>query len=308
MVLYDAIFIIELFLKDWEDKNDCLLDKPRLRFGLELDLQLPENQLPYFILEKFYSLAKSERENYPDDFIGLPRKFYDSLSNEELSYQAEVKHFTDLRRNDLSQNLLEEYGPHLSGSPSAVKLNESGVKLKGIKGGCLLNIVREKRNFKIPIPYFSGVELKIPHMEIEDGTETVTRNVMAFEQCHYPSNPHICNYIKFMDDLIDTEKDIDLLIEKGILLNSLGDNATIVRMFNRFGLNITLSKSCYSGIVKDLNEHYNNGWNHARATLKRVYFSNPWKGTGTIAAIILYYLHPYKPFVPLSKFCGFSNC
>ncbi|XP_031260052.1 UPF0481 protein At3g47200-like [Pistacia vera] len=288
MILYDAIFIIELFLKNWEGKYDLLLEKSRLYSRLKQDLQLLENQLPYFILEKVYSLDKIERENYPGVFIDLSRMFIsDNFSNRELSGQATVQHFTDLRRHDLVQNLPEESGQPFSNLRCAAKLNESGVKFKGIKGGCLLNIIREKRNSRIPISFLSGVELKIPQMKVVDPTETVIRNLMALEQCHYPSDTHICNYISFMGDLIKTEKDIDLLIEKEIILNGMGDNATIARMFNRFGLNIYLSESCYSGIVKDLNAHYNNGWNRSRATLKRVYFSNPWKGTGTIAGIIL---------------------
>ncbi|XP_031283868.1 UPF0481 protein At3g47200-like [Pistacia vera] len=206
---------------------------------------------------------------------------------QEILDHRNVNHFTDLIRNMLLNiNPEDNDSPH-SYLPSAVRLQESGVKFTALKEERLLDIKRRQRNFKIPIPYFSGIELKIPVLQVVDNTETVIRNVMAFEQCHYPFKTHVCNYIIFMDSLIDTEKDVDLLIEERIISNLMGDSATIARMFNRLCLNVNLSPSCYSGIIRDLKDHYEDGWNRARATLKRVYFSNPWKGTGTIAGITL---------------------
>ncbi|KAL9428078.1 hypothetical protein AB3S75_030133 [Citrus x aurantiifolia] len=40
-------------------------------------------------------------------------------------------------------------------------------------------------------------------------------------------------------------------------------------------------------LLRDLKAHYDNPWNHAMATLKRVYFNNLWRSTGTVAAILL---------------------
>jgi hypothetical protein len=36
-----------------------------------------------------------------------------------------------------------------------------------------------------------------------------------------------------------------------------------------------------------MNAHYENRWNHRKATLKLVYFPNVWRGTATVAAAIL---------------------
>lgn len=38
---------------------------------------------------------------------------------------------------------------------------------------------------------------------------------MALEQCHYPRNILVTNYILFLDYLIESEEDVDLLIKKG---------------------------------------------------------------------------------------------
>ena len=56
--------------------------------------------------------------------------------------------------------------------------------------------------------------LKIPRFEINDGTESLLRNIMALEQCHYPREAYVCNFMVLLDYLIDTREDVDLLIEK----------------------------------------------------------------------------------------------
>ncbi|KAH9674624.1 hypothetical protein KPL70_018527 [Citrus sinensis] len=89
---------------------------------------------------------------------------------------------------------------------------------------------------------------------------------MALEQCHCPQETLVSNYISLMDHLINTEEDVNLLVEAGIICKCA---------------------SCYYDVVMNLQAHYNNPWNHAEATLKRVYFTNLWTGTGTVAAVVL---------------------
>ena len=55
---------------------------------------------------------------------------------------------------------------------------------------------------------------------------------MAFEQCHYPHETYICNYIVLLDHLIKTEKDVDLLVEKKVLDNWLGRDEAVVNLIN----------------------------------------------------------------------------
>ncbi|KAF2321232.1 hypothetical protein GH714_035973 [Hevea brasiliensis] len=83
---------------------------------------------------------------------------------------------------------------------SASKLHQAGVVFK-VAEGCksLLDI-----NFE------SGV-LKMPILEVDENFETVLKNVMALEQCHYQCESYICNYIFLMDHLINTAEDVDLL-------------------------------------------------------------------------------------------------
>ncbi|KAK2650747.1 hypothetical protein Ddye_018236 [Dipteronia dyeriana] len=110
---------------------------------------------------------------------------------------------------------------------------------------------------------------------------------MALELCLYPNETHICNFILQMDFLIKTEKDVDLLVDQGIIFSRLGDNATVATMFNNLSIQITPSQSIYHVICKKLKEHYARRWNRTMANLKTVYVGDIWNGTATAAAIIL---------------------
>ncbi|KAK3195185.1 hypothetical protein Dsin_026495 [Dipteronia sinensis] len=110
---------------------------------------------------------------------------------------------------------------------------------------------------------------------------------MALELCHYPDETHICNFILLMDFIINTEKDVDLFVEEGIIFGLLGDNAAVATMFNNLGLQITPSPSVYHDICKKLKAHYDGRWNLTMANLKTVYFGDSWTGTAIGAAIIL---------------------
>ncbi|XP_031259648.1 UPF0481 protein At3g47200-like [Pistacia vera] len=310
MILGDAVFIIELFLRNYhDDRGDFLVSKPWLTNAIKLDLQLLENQLPYFVLEELYLLAYgcSARPS----FLTLSRKFFGYKEPDEEAIQdMEIKHFVDLRRHtmlvgvEIDEKLPKSSGGKIEDLPSAVKLHESGVKFKSVKNKdavkpgdskrkCkpekgLLNIEFEKREREDScIWWLRGQVLKIPRLKIEDGTECLFRNLMALEQCHYPFETHICNYIDLMDALINTRKDVDLLVDHRIISNCVGDHDSIKVMFNRLCLEITPSTSCYLDICKRLKEHHERWWNRTKATLISVYFENLWRGTGTIAAAIL---------------------
>ncbi|KAJ9171113.1 hypothetical protein P3X46_019161 [Hevea brasiliensis] len=158
---------------------------------------------------------------------------------------------------------------------SATKLHEAGVTFKASKNAWPLGITLE------------GGVLSMPTLKVSDSTERLYRNLMAFEQCHYPKEAYICNYIRFIDELINTEDDVDLLIENGVLVNSLGNNEKVSNLFNDLNSGIVRANFCYETIFQRLNNHYGTCWYRAVATLRHAYFSNLWRGGGTVVAFIL---------------------
>ncbi|KAK2650754.1 hypothetical protein Ddye_018243 [Dipteronia dyeriana] len=297
MIQLDAVFIFEFFLRNYNDTDDFLLKSPSLCVSITADLLLLENQVPYSVLNHLYAVT----------FPGSPSFFRLSLSvfSNELKFnllsllivEPNVKHFTDLLRHAFVMEVQpsESNRGGIFDVPTVTKLNESGLNFSGVKDKCYLdiNLVKRKRGKWLPwfevkwLPRFEVNELQIPRIKIYDETEGLFRNMMALEQFHYPTKTHMCNYVDLLDNLIDTVKDVDLLVEKEIIVNCVGDNKVIAKMFNRLGTHIILSDSPYYDIVKRMKAHYKYPWNHSKATLRSAYFSNLWTGTATVAAAFL---------------------
>ncbi|XP_062173993.1 UPF0481 protein At3g47200-like [Alnus glutinosa] len=142
--------------------------------------------------------------------------------------------------------------------------------------------------------------LGVPQLVIDHGTEAIFRNLMALEQCHYPSKTYICSYVLLLDGFIDTKKDVDLLVDKKVIVNHLGSNAEVATLINKLGDQIVATTPSYfDDIAQQLNEHYEFPLNHLLATLKREYFPNIFRGTATIVGLIVLgftlwnFLRPY---------------
>ncbi|XP_039162991.1 uncharacterized protein LOC120290695 [Eucalyptus grandis] len=83
---------------------------------------------------------------------------------------------------------------------------------------------------------FEDGELKIPHLVLHDGTESLFRNIITFEQCYYKNaiNRNLINYMVFMDHLVDTSADTELLMDKGIIENWLSNKKAHTDLINVF--------------------------------------------------------------------------
>ncbi|KAA8525423.1 hypothetical protein F0562_007274 [Nyssa sinensis] len=279
MILVDAGFIIELLLRSnfyrLRDENVNLLNGWLFK-NLQHDLILLENQLPFFILEALFNITFA---SLPVKFRELALDFFDHVNKQNRPPNFEVRHFTDLIRT----LYLPRSGRPLRTPtnfrflPTATELREAGVKFEVVSSKCLLDIKFRK-----------GV-LKIPCFKIEDTTMPYIRNLLALELCLYPRDSYIIDYIAFMDYLINTPKDVDLLVKNGILVNCLGDSEAAATLFNNLCTEIPMNFNnfYFSSLCEDLNAYYKTPWDIWKETLKRDYFDTSWKTASTTAAIIL---------------------
>ncbi|KAF5458885.1 hypothetical protein F2P56_022880 [Juglans regia] len=287
MILLDATFIIEYFLKNrfpkqWTAEDEIVI-KPWLTARMQLDFLLLENQLPFFIIEKLYDFVLAINTIYPS-FIEVTFSYFSFFNTQDHrssgSEFPKIKHFVDLLRTfylpppgrDLSERKDESKVEEIY---CASKLAEAGLTFKKSTSKCHLDL-----------KYADGV-LEIPRFTLDNATELYARNLMALEQCHYPREAYITDYFFLLDFLIDTGKDVGLLARKKILVNGLGDdNATFV---NNLGTNVEYSSmnSDYIRLCKDLVDFYDNPWHRWKAIMRRDYLSTPWRIASTAAAIIL---------------------
>ncbi|OMO69566.1 hypothetical protein CCACVL1_19419 [Corchorus capsularis] len=298
MILLDAVFIIELFIRHKQNQNDdVLVSKPWLKRDIKVDLILLENQLPFFVLVTLYNRA-GPLPDCPSDFLELACNFFNINLDSVSSERDKIKHFTDLKRWELVKNPPQpktkpkpkpKAKPDDSGASedikwvdnlcNATKLHEAGVKFKaGLKPNGASDLLKIE---------FSNKELIIPPLIVHPYSESHTRNVIALEQCHYPQTAYVSAYIYFLVHLINTEEDVELLVKKGIIINRMGSTTAVAELFNKHLEGVERFSTCYQHIARDLIKCYKSSCNREIANLKNVYFKNLLNGTVSVAALLV---------------------
>ncbi|KAI4345986.1 hypothetical protein L6164_013070 [Bauhinia variegata] len=247
------------------------------------DLILLENQLPYFVLDGLYNLATKSDPSFPS-FLEFSFKYFEKFNPQEIKPEGvNIWHFTDLLRRfylSSSQRLQErsQVNVILEHLYSASELIEAGVEFKA----------DEENKCLLELQYVKGV-LTMPRLDVSDTTEIHLRNIVAFEQAHYPRDTYITDYLKVLDFLINSERDVDILIHKGIITTLLGDSNEVATMINRLCSNLIQPNmnNEYLSICQLLNKFYEKPMNKWKADLIHDYFDTPVKTATSIAAIIL---------------------
>ncbi|XP_025664268.1 UPF0481 protein At3g47200-like [Arachis hypogaea] len=289
VIFIDCCFIIELFLRSLAQKteDDVILPKDWKEHRVRYDLILLENQVPLFVVEKIYNLTFASRLDsgrFPS-FMWLAADIYFSYYNKQgvlTPASSSIAHFTDLLRyfhlppshRIPSRNL----APFVLGH-SASELVEAGLKFQVNKSShCILDLEFEH-----------GI-LKIPHVIVHDRTEVWLRNIVALEQCHYPRHHYITDYVNFLAQLVNTNKDADVLIKARIIQSDIsGNDTSVAKLFRDVDKNTILinhNANCVK-ICDDLNAFYEHPCRTKIATLRRDYFTTPWKTATSIAGIVL---------------------
>ncbi|XP_027335841.1 UPF0481 protein At3g47200-like [Abrus precatorius] len=307
MILLDAVFIMELFLREakrWEHKDDYLVTQRCVGKSIQRDLLLLENQIPIMVLEKLYDRVVPSNVKKHSRFLKLAHEYfrsyyphqYSSDSKFELCKWEESLHFTDLIRNSYLPKKLSSQQPYSEKESvlrTATKLNEAGISFENVHDRSLLDIKFEKKRFFswflclgcLPCCKLFKARFQFPQLKVDHTTECVLRNLIAFEQCHYPEEPYICNYVFLVDSLIHTKDDAELMVEKEAIVHELGSDQELANLVNDLCKHVVTSSTCYHQIMEDVNQHYNNDWKWAMGTLRWVYFRDPWRSSSTIVGI-----------------------
>ncbi|KAL5061446.1 hypothetical protein RYX36_023183 [Vicia faba] len=313
MILLDSVFIMELFLRkgnESERKNDFMFMTSWIYRITQRDLLLLENQIPMFVFEELHKRVLGGNSvafiqlafNYFEDYY--PQKL--RLKDEMIRNCESCKHFTDLIRYSYLPRKIQEKGVIQSENftkfsseyvlRTATKLNEAGISFEKVQGRSYCDIKFKKTpilNWFLCLgclPCFKFVEskLQIPHLKVDQSTECVLRNLIAFEQCHYSNQPFVCNYVSLIDSLIHTHEDVELLVDTEIISHELGSHAELATLVNCLCRYVVVTSNCYGEMVKELNEHYNNVWKHYMGMLRSVYFRDPWRLSSTVVGISIF--------------------
>ena len=121
----------------------------------------------------------------------------------------------------------------------------------------------------------------------------------AFSEISWPWSSAIIHLKLTYDFLINTRDNVELLVEKGIIVNKLGSNKAVSIMVNKLGLEIEQKRSCYQELAQQLNGYYANDCNRNMGSLRTIYFGDIWRGTATFIGtivLLLTILNLLRPF------------
>ncbi|XXG53943.1 hypothetical protein AAC387_Pa03g1952 [Persea americana] len=239
MVLLDCFFIIQLLLVQSDIKHDDPIYATRgMLQRIGNDMLLLENQVPFFMLEYLW--------------VGIGQQ---SLQESESNPPP----------------------PPREVIPSAMELQEAGVKFKCVNAKSLLDVT------------FEHGKMKLPLLRVDDFTNSLLRNFIAFEQCFPHHGSHITAYCGFMDSLVNTARDVGILSQSNIIQNELGSDEEVALLFNNLskGAFRKPSEEYLASVSREVIQHTQKRWSRWRAKLVRDYFSSPWAILSLIAAIVV---------------------
>ncbi|KAL6208182.1 hypothetical protein ACLB2K_019133 [Fragaria x ananassa] len=299
MILVDGIFTVEVLLRSafptLQQESDRIFGKPWMDRDVVYDMLMLENQLPFFVLDYFYSLAHASNtipleKDTELSLIKLTHTFFEEkvyirpleeVSNKLSQYSgARIQHFVDY--------ILKCHRPSPSELPPKRKLDTlsipSATQLKA--AGVHFMVVHDTTLFNIQ---FENGTLKIPQLRIRGSTEVFFRNLIAYEQFEF-NDHYISDYVFIIDHLLDSSRDVELLARKGILESKLSDSKAVTTFISTLDLGPILfgTNFYFTELCEKLNEYYGVPWNNWKASLQQDYLSSPWAILAiTIATILL---------------------
>ncbi|KAB1221431.1 hypothetical protein CJ030_MR2G013155 [Morella rubra] len=141
-------------------------------------------------------------------------------------------------------------------------------------------------NNLLDMQFAEGI-LEMPKLTIGPGIELLIRNIVACEHCHC-LDPYMNDFVIIMDRLVNTSKDVDLLVEHGILVNLEADSNEAANIINKLAAGACMRNNFYfASLSKELKAFCSISWHKWKANLKQNYFNTPWAIISFIAVFIL---------------------
>uniref|UniRef100_A0A6N2NBQ8 Uncharacterized protein n=1 Tax=Salix viminalis TaxID=40686 RepID=A0A6N2NBQ8_SALVM len=91
---------------------------------------------------------------------------------------------------------------------------------------------------KFKSSFLSG-KVEIPPISIDESTESLLLNLVAYESAAALDQQWVSSYILFMDSLIDDAEDVEEMRSNGIIINYLGADQKVANLFNSMGESLT---------------------------------------------------------------------
>lgn len=262
-----------------------------MRKAVELDFLLFENQIPLFLLKKVIRMDKRHASSAHNADAEL-EAFIEALACRALPFGSsthcisegfqklgavEGKHLLDCMYRIATlgnPDSIDELDTNPVALPTATRLRKAGVRFKS-------------HDRSLSEVSFKGSTLKLPSIRVDDGTERLFRNLVAYES-HTTVRADVVSYLHFMNFLINTAEDVCILADAGIVVQTIGDNTQVAKMWNELAKNTACVFTKQYSEVSRLAKHYVDLQIHGvLAEFTERYFSRPWLVVSLLSGLSL---------------------
>ncbi|KAF3788282.1 UPF0481 protein [Nymphaea thermarum] len=290
MMVVDGYFMLEILRAAEKVPSDYTANDPIFSWHgmlyvlpyVKRDMLMLENQIPLLVLDRLVA-AETRKPKSEDGYVH-------KLVVDFFSFTIQA---TKTPGSGLGLHVLDVYrkgrieGPvrlhrSVDGKKQSVvvrsvtELYEAGVRFRKSKTSSLKDI-----------EFRHGV-LSLPCIMLDDTSESSLLNLLAFERLHVGAGIEVSAYVSFMDEIIDTDKDVALLQKKGIILNALGSDKAVAKLFNELSRDVTIDPNSKLGeVYRAIGAYSLEKTNVWRANLIHTYFRSPWAFLSLLAAIVL---------------------
>ncbi|ONI16928.1 hypothetical protein PRUPE_3G130500 [Prunus persica] len=273
MMVIDGCFISEFFRRFANevtvDNEDGLFSTSWMPLAVINDLLLLENQLPWRVLDCLFELTCESGTSSLLGLINSTFKAYTGGLSPKPSGTVKHRHLLDFIRNSFLGSYPESESDESARDSdtilSATELRKVGVKFKrGNEDDTMLNITFENGVMKIP-----------PIIVFDENRESLFGNLIVYEQCQPRLGYQITSYVVLLDNLIKSTKDVDFLVEKGIMAK-IWSRKEMLGFFKRLYNDTRLYKYfSYDELQTEVNAYCAGGWRKWKQILRRDYLKNP---------------------------------
>ncbi|KAJ1258277.1 hypothetical protein BS78_10G062900 [Paspalum vaginatum] len=101
----------------------------------------------------------------------------------------------------------------------------------------------------------------LPVATLDSNTEVVLRNLVAYEASAASGPLVLARYTELMNGIIDTDEDVALLRQRGVVLNRMKSDGEVAKLWNGMSRSVRLTKvASVDSAVEEVNRYYNSRW------------------------------------------------
>ncbi|CAL4995197.1 unnamed protein product [Urochloa decumbens] len=248
------------------------------------DMLLIENQLPLFVLENLVAVESSKQPSSEDSraineqvlkFLSPSTQCPENLQGR--LHPLDIFHYSRIHgempssigRPILRTTPSDEHDLQTTPTSdiSAMALHDAGIQLRKVNSKNLKHVS------------FAGRTLRLPTLTVNELTQSIFNNLIAFERLHVPLTSFpVIGYVFLMSQIIKSSEDVSLLESRRIIRNALGDNQMVVELFMQLSgdLHVYPKDSPLLVVHQLMDQHCQTTWRIWRAHIARRYFRSPW--------------------------------